>query len=225
MYFCTKKLFHPLMIKTFYFNDLRTCCYVLYDGTGECAIVDPGCYTETEKTRLTGFIEDNHLTPKMILLTHGHFDHVMGCAFVSSRWNIPTYMNRKDISQIARATSYGTYFGYTFDAPDQEPADISEGDIISFGRTSLEARLSPGHSPGGVVYYNAEEHYALTGDSLFAGSIGRTDLPGGDLDLLMNSLKERILTLPPDTTVCPGHGQSTTIGHEINTNPFLEHLF
>jgi len=213
------------MIKTFYFNDLRTCCYVLYDRTGECIIADPGCYTETEKGRLTRFIEENGLSPRMIILTHGHFDHVMGCAFVSRKWNIPTMMNHKDISQTERATSYGTYFGYTFDAPDNDFTDLRQGDVLSFGETSLKVLLTPGHSEGGVTYYNEQEGYALTGDSLFAGSIGRTDLPSGDLDLLMTSLKEQILTLPRRTLVYPGHGPSSTIGQEIDTNPFLESIF
>ncbi len=210
------------MIKTFYFNDLRTCCHVLYDDTKECAIVDPGCYTATEKGRLVAFIEDNGLTPRMILLTHGHFDHVMGCAFVSGKWNIPVFMNRQDIPQTERATSYGTYFGYEFEAPGSDFTDLKQGDVISFGGTSLQVRLTPGHSAGGVIYYNEIERYALTGDSLFAGSIGRTDLPSGDLDLLMKSLKEQILTLPGETVIYPGHGPASTIGEEINTNPFLE---
>jgi len=210
------------MLKTFYFNDLRTCCYVLYDKSGECAITDPGCYTESEYNRLFKFIEENKLTPIMVLLTHGHFDHMMGCGILTKKWDIPIYMNTVDISQINRATSYGAYFGYIFDTPASEPVHLKDGDVITFGESSLKVRHTPGHSRGGVIYYNEKEHYVLTGDSLFAGSIGRTDLPEGDYDILMCSLKDIIMTLPPETDVYPGHGPATTIAAETNTNPFLE---
>jgi len=210
------------MVKTFYFNELRTCCYVLFDESGECAIVDPGCCSVNEAGRLFKFVGEHHLTPVMVLLTHGHFDHMMGCAAVTDKWNIPMYMNTADISQIDRATSYGTYFGYTFDVPSSEPVDVKDGEVLSFGNTVLKVRHTPGHSKGCVIYYNETEHYVLTGDSLFAGSIGRTDLPEGDYDDLMESLKNVIMTLPPETDVYPGHGPATTIADEANTNPFLD---
>jgi len=210
------------MIKTFYFNELRTCCYVLYDESGKCAIVDPGCCSDSERNRLVKFIDEQGLTPEMVLLTHGHFDHMMGCGFVTGKWNIPIYMNTMDMSQIDRATSYGAYFGYTFDIPSREPVNLKDGDVISFGQTTLNIRHTPGHSEGCIILYNEKEHYVLTGDSLFAGSIGRTDLPGGDYDQLVDSLKNVIMVLPPDTEVYPGHGPATTIATEFNTNPFLE---
>ena len=105
------------MIQTFYFNDLRTCCYVLYDEAGECAIIDPGCIKQSEKDRLVKFIEEKHLHPRMILQTHGHFDHVMGNDFVATKWNIPTYLAAADIPQLRRSSSYGSYFGYEFGQP------------------------------------------------------------------------------------------------------------
>lgn len=210
------------MIKTFYFNELRTCCYVLYDDSCRCAIVDPGCCSGTEQNRLMKFIDENGLKPEMILLTHGHFDHVMGCGAVVRKWNIPMYMNTVDMSQIDRAPSYGAYFGFTFDMPESEPENIDDGGTVTFGNTTLKVSYTPGHSRGSVIYYNEKEHYVLTGDSLFAGSVGRTDLPEGDYDDLYKSLKDVIMVLPPDTDVYPGHGPATTIAAEAGTNPFLD---
>lgn len=215
-------VFLRYMVKTFYFNELRTCCYILSDKNGRCAIVDPGCCSVTEQSRLAKYIEENNLTPEMVLLTHGHFDHMMGCGFVLKKWEIPMYMNTIDISQINRATSYGAYFGYTFDAPASEPVNVEDGGTIEIGDISLAVRHTPGHSRGSVIYYNEKEHYVLTGDSLFAGSVGRTDLPEGDYDDLYASLKNIIMVLPPDTDVFPGHGPVSTIATEANTNPFLD---
>ena len=163
------------MIQTFYFNDLRTCCYVLYDEAGECAIIDPGCIKQSEKDRLVKFIEEKHLHPRMILQTHGHFDHVMGNAFVASKWNIPTYLAAADIPQLRRSSSYGSYFGYEFGQPSEDNVrDIKDGDIINVGTIQLRVLASPGHTAGGVLFYDEKGGYVFTGDTLFCGSIGRT---------------------------------------------------
>ena len=130
-------------------------------------------------------------------------------------------MNLGDISQVVSASSYGGYFGYSFEDPGEEFIDLKDGDEITFGHTALKVLHTPGHSKGGVVYYNEAEKYVITGDSLFAQSIGRTDLPGGDLDELMASLKNKILTLPEETKVYPGHGPATDIATEKQTNPFM----
>lgn len=209
------------MIKTFYFNDLRTCCYVLYDSGGKCAIIDPGCYSESEKNRIVKFVTENSLEPLMIINTHGHFDHVMGNAFVSSRWNIPTYLNRADLPQLRRASPYGSYFGYNFDPPVEDVIDMQDGDSVNVGGITLEVRTSPGHTAGGIILYDPKGGYAFTGDTIFKGSIGRTDLPGGDYDLLADSIRKKVLTLPKETILYPGHGPSTTIAYEMMTNPFI----
>ena len=212
------------MIQTFYFNDLRTCCYVLYDEAGECAIIDPGCIKQSEKDRLVKFVEEKHLHPRMILQTHGHFDHVMGNAFVARTWNIPTYINSADIPQIRRAASYGSYFGYEFEQPSEDLRDMKDGDIINVGSIQLKVLESPGHTEGGVLLYDEKGGYVFTGDTLFCGSIGRTDLPAGDFDKLSESLRTKVLPLPADTVVYPGHGPATDIGREKMTNPFLEDI-
>ncbi|MFA7116325.1 MAG: MBL fold metallo-hydrolase [Bacteroidales bacterium] len=212
------------MIKTFYFNDLRTACYVLYDHAGNCAIVDPGCGSDSEKNRLVKFVEENNLKPQKIINTHGHFDHVMGNVFVTRKWNIPTYMNVNDLKEVSRVAAYGKYFGYEIPQPRQDVIDIKDKDIIEVGDIKLQVRFVPGHSKGSVALYNEKEAYVISGDVIFAGSIGRTDLPGGDLDALKNSLATKILTLPPNTNILPGHGPKTDVASELATNPFLDFM-
>ena len=160
----------------------------------------------------------------MILQTHGHFDHVMGNAFVARTWNIPTYINSADIPQIRRAASYGSYFGYEFEQPSEDLRDMKDGDIINVGSIQLKVLESPGHTEGGVLLYDEKGGYVFTGDTLFCGSIGRTDLPAGDFDKLSESLRTKVLPLPADTVVYPGHGPATDIGREKMTNPFLEDI-
>ncbi len=212
------------MIQTFYFNDLRTCCYVLYDGTGECAIIDPGCIRQSERDRLVKFITDNSLRPKMIIQTHGHFDHVMGNAFVTSVWHVPTYLAAADMGQMRRARPYAGYFGYDIEEPSGEIIDMKDGDVLEIGGIRLEVLETPGHTPGGVMLYDREGGYVFTGDTVFCGSIGRTDLPGGDYDQLKESIRTKFLPLPSDTVVYPGHGPSTDVGRERMTNPFIEDI-
>ncbi len=212
-----------MQIKTFYFNDLRECTYVLWDETGECVIVDPGCYTDSEKSRLEKFIGENSLKPVKLLNTHGHFDHIMGNAFVAGRWNIKTYIHPEDKPHLERAVQYSNMFGYNVEQPSLETVDLSEGDEIKFGNSALKVLETPGHTRGGVSFYSDNDKFIITGDALFAGSIGRTDLPGGDYDQLMESLLKKIIQVGDDFTVYPGHGPVTTIANEKSSNPFLRY--
>lgn len=214
-----------IQTKTFYFNDLRECCYVLWDESKECVVVDPGCHSDSEKERLKKFIEDNDLVPQKMLNTHGHFDHVMGNAFVANTWNIMTYIHPMDKAQLERAVSYSDLFGFKVDEPSREIVDIEDGDTILFGNSRLKVLHTPGHTRGGVCFYSEEEdnQFVIVGDSLFAGSIGRTDLPGGDYDELMNSLLNKVVKLGDNYRVLPGHGPETTVAHEMSTNPFLRY--
>ena len=212
-----------IQIKTFYFNDLRECTYLLWDHTGECVIIDPGCHSNSEKERLNKFITENSLKPVKLLNTHGHFDHIMGNAYVADNWNVQCFIHPNDKPQLERATKYCEMFGYRIDEPPLNTTDIAEGDEITFGESSLKVIATPGHSRGGVSFYNQEQKIIFTGDSLFAGSIGRTDLPGGDYEELMDSLLNKVIKLGEDFTVYPGHGPSTTIGQELASNPFLRY--
>lgn len=211
-----------IKVKTFYVNQLRECCYLVYDQTGECVIVDAGIETPAEQQRIKKFIEENNLKPVKLLCTHGHFDHIMGNAFVTREWNIPTYIHPEDKGQMERAQQYCQMFGYNIEQPPLDTKDLNDGDVIKFGDSQLDVIYTPGHTRGGVCFYSAPDKVILTGDSLFAGSIGRTDLPGGDYDALMDSLHNKVCkVVDKDSVVYPGHGPETTIIHELNTNPFL----
>lgn len=212
-----------IQVKTFYLNDLRECCYILYDETKECVIIDPGCQNASEQERIVKFIESNGLKPVKLLCTHGHFDHIMGNAFVTKTWNIPTYIHPEDKGQLERAQQYCQMFGHTIEQPPLNTIDLKDGVPITFGNSSLDVLHTPGHTRGGVCFYSAPDKLIITGDSLFASSIGRTDLPGGDYDALMDSLLNKICKVDPASRVFPGHGPETTIGHELNTNPFLRY--
>lgn len=212
-----------MQIKTFYFNDLRECTYILWDDTCECVIVDPGCYSESEKSRLEKFILENSLKPVMLLNTHGHFDHIMGNAFVSQKWNVKTYIHPDDKPHLERAVQYSNMFGYNVEAPSLDTVDLNDGDELKFGNSLLKVMTTPGHTRGGVSLYSETDKFVITGDALFAGSIGRTDLPGGDYDQLMESLLGKIIKLGDDYAVYPGHGPATTIANEKSTNPFLRY--
>lgn len=210
-------------IKVFYLNDIRECCYIIYDDSKECAIVDPGMQTDNECGRIEKFITENQLKPVMLLCTHGHFDHVMGNAFVSKRWNIPTYINPNDKQLLMDAGNYFKSFGYDLEQPPIETIDLHDGDEIKFGETILKVITTPGHTKGSVCFYCEKGNFILTGDTLFAGSIGRTDLPGGDYDQLMESLLDKVIKVNKEARVLPGHGPESTIIVELQNNPFLRY--
>jgi Zn-dependent hydrolases, including glyoxylases len=210
-------------IKVFYVNDLRECCYIIYDETSECVIVDPGMQTNDECRRIEKFIDENNLKPVKLLCTHGHFDHIMGNDFVVKKWNIPTYINVNDKKLLENAEKYFDMFGYKIPQPPTNTIDLNDNDEVKFGNTILKVITSPGHTKGGVCFYCDKDNFILTGDSLFAGSIGRTDLPGGDYDELMESLLDKVVRVDKDARVLPGHGPETTIINELQNNPFLRY--
>ncbi|MFA5713768.1 MAG: MBL fold metallo-hydrolase [Bacteroidales bacterium] len=210
-------------IKTFYFNDLRVCTYLLWDSTKESVIVDPGCHSAAEEQRLLRFIEEKGLKPQLLVNTHGHFDHILGNGFIYKKWGLKAHIHKEDKPHLERAQSHAELFGYIIEKPPLETIELKEGDTLSFGNSYLKVIETPGHSRGGVSLYNPNQKFVITGDSLFAGSIGRTDLPGGDYEVLMDSLFTKLLKLGKEYTVYPGHGPSTTIAHELLTNPFLKY--
>lgn len=211
-------------VKVFYVNELRECCYLLWDETKECVIVDPGMQNANENARLEKFITEKGLTPKMVLLTHAHFDHIMGLAFIEKRWGVPVMMNSADKRLLADAEKYFKMWEAETELPSAETIDVEDGQSISFGNTKILAIATPGHTRGGMSYYVPKDNLLFTGDTLFAGSIGRTDLPGGDYDQLMESLLDKLIpTVDRDATVLPGHGYPTTIVQELQNNPFLRY--
>lgn len=211
-----------IKIKTFYFNELRECTYILWDETSEGVIIDPGCYTSNEEERLSEFIKKEGINLKKILLTHGHFDHIAGASFVSKNWDLEIFVNDADLDHIRRAPQYGSIFGWDIKPLENNKIrTINHGEEVVFGNSKLNILHTPGHTKGGVVYVSHEDKIAITGDTLFAGSIGRTDLPGGDYDELIYSLNNKVLVLGNDYKVYAGHGSETTIGVEKETNPYL----
>lgn len=210
-----------ISIQKFVVNPLGENSYILYDETGECIFVDPGFFFAEEHEEVKEYITANQLKPVMIANTHCHFDHIMGVEFVREEYKVPFLAHPDDAFLVERAVSQSQMFG--FDVPEVKPMDglLKEGDTLKFGNSEMKILHIPGHSPGHVVFYSEEEKVLVVGDVLFYGSIGRTDLPGGDFETLISGIKTKLLTLPDDTKVYSGHGPETSIGVEKWSNPFL----
>lgn len=209
-------------VKKFTFNPFQENTYVLHDATKECVIVDAGCYYPQELEDLKTFISENELKVTKLISTHSHLDHVFGNKVVLDFFKVPLGIHPEDeitLDALERtASTYGIPNVFKSPEPDFY---FNHGDFVEFGETKLEVRFVPGHAPGHVVFVNHKEGIVINGDCLFSGSIGRTDLPGGDHDLLITKIKEELFTLPSDFIVYTGHGPETTIGAEKSSNPFF----
>lgn len=204
------------------FNPFQENTFILWDETKECIIIDPGCYEENEKEYLSNFIQSNNLQPVKLINTHCHIDHILGNKFVSEKWNINLYMHKKDLPLMENSVEIARTYGFTeYEGSPYPKHFLEEGEILEFGNSKLGVLFTPGHSPGHICLLNKEENFVVSGDVLFNGSIGRTDLPGGNYDTLINSIKTKLLCLRNDTEVFCGHGPSTSIGKERLSNPFL----
>ncbi len=210
-----------LIIKSFTFGPFQENMFVLHDASNECAIIDPGCYTSAEQQILKKYIEEKKLHPVLLLNTHCHIDHITGNRFVHDTYRLFPLIHKEDLIVLQSQERVCQMYGLNYDPSPLPEKFIDEGDVVSFGQTKLKVLFTPGHAPGHVVFYNAENKFVINGDVLFSGSIGRTDLPLGDFDTLENSIKTKLYTLPNATVVYCGHGQATTIGHEKKNNPFV----
>lgn len=208
-------------IKIFEFNPIQVNGFVIFDETKECVLIDPACFEDYEKNELAAFIEKNGFIPKMVLNTHAHFDHIMGNKFCKEKYNIKVGLHEDDLFLYKRSSESALMFGMSVDDQPEPDFFIKDRQVIKFGNTELTAFLCPGHSPGSLVYGNIEEEILITGDVLFHGSIGRTDLPGGEYSTLINSIKNNLMILPDNIRVFPGHGPETNIGYERRSNPFI----
>jgi len=208
-------------IEKFVVNPLGENSLVLSDESGECIFIDPGFYYGEEYDEIRDYIYKNHLTPVKIVNTHCHFDHILGVDFIRKEYNIPFYAHAGDAFWVEKATEQGAMFGFTIAPVNPIDVFIIEGETVGFGNTELEVIHVPGHSPGHVVFYNRREKFLIAGDVLFYGSIGRTDLPGGDYQTLVDGIKTKVFSLPAETKVYCGHGPETSLGFEKKTNPFL----
>lgn len=210
-----------LSIHSFVFNDFGVNTYLVWDQNGRCLIIDAACYSYAEKKLLEDFISNNNLRPTLLINTHGHIDHILGNSFVANLYGLKLHAHRDGLLFYDQAPSYGAVFG--FDPGDEcKPSlFVEDGQMLECGEMKMEVMLIPGHAAGSICLYFKEDSLVFTGDVLFHGSIGRSDLPTGDGDLLIRGIKNRLLPLPKETKVFPGHGDSTTIGEELEFNPFL----
>lgn len=208
-------------IKTFVFNPFQENTFLLYDETRECIIIDAGCNEKHEFDEIDRFIAENKLILKSIVNTHCHIDHIMGNAYLVDKYKVPSAANKEDMPLLERSNDMALAFGFNVQEPPVPNQFVNEGEKITFGNTELEVKHVPGHSPGSIALYCEKDKFVIVGDVLFSGSIGRTDLPGGDYDTLIASINDKIFTLPNETQVYPGHGEKTTVKQEKSTNPFF----
>jgi hydroxyacylglutathione hydrolase len=196
--------------------------FIIWDEKStECAVVDPGCNNKSEELELENFIFNKCLTVKYLINTHCHIDHIFGCDFVKKIFN-PIYLApEKDLSLIQNAKMQAEMVGVDFSISILPDDYITEQKIVKIGNSELKFLFTPGHTPGEYCIYLPNENYCISGDVLFYDSIGRTDLWGGDYNTLINSIKEKLLTLPDETKIFPGHGEESTIFRERTQNPFL----
>ena len=208
-------------IQAFTFNPFSENTYILYDETKECVIIDPGCSNEHERQELADFIKEEELKPVKLLNTHCHIDHVFGNSFVAKNYNVQLEIHEKDLEVLHSLPQVSHLYGLNAEESVEPSGFLNEGDVVKFGNSSLEILFTPGHSPGSICFVAREDKFVIGGDVLFYGSIGRTDLPGGDHETLLTSIREKLFPLEDDFAVFSGHGQETSIGFEKKNNPFL----
>jgi len=211
-----------LAVKTFTFNPVQENTYLLYNEKQECCIIDPGCYFPEERQQLKSAIEKEGFKPVLLLNTHCHFDHIFGNRFVNETWGLIPHIHEKEQPVLDRAASSAQKWQLNFDTYSGKVEYLREGETVPLGGDSLSVLFTPGHSPGSISFYDSAAGYVIGGDVLFNASIGRTDLPGGNYDTLVQSIQTQFFTLPDETKVYPGHGPLTTIGFEKMNNPFVK---
>jgi glyoxylase-like metal-dependent hydrolase (beta-lactamase superfamily II) len=210
-----------LYLKSFCFNPFQQNTYLIFDDEGTAFVIDPGNSNATENSVLKNFIEEKKLHLSRLLLTHAHIDHVLGNKFIFDTYGLLPEVHQDDLFFIEKMTQTAAMYGVNCDASPMPKKYIHDGDSITLGKYAFDCIYTPGHSPGSISFYNAENKLLISGDVLFKTSIGRSDLPLGNHETLIQSIKEKLLILPDDTKVYSGHGPSTTIGFERENNPFL----
>ena len=211
------------MIKKFMFGPFQVNTYLIWDEiTNECAVIDPGCYNETEEKKLAGFISLNNLNVKYLLCTHCHIDHIIGCSFIKETYNPLFLVPEHDLPLLQNAGQQASTFHLKLKAPPAHDNIITEDLVLYLGDKKLNFIYTPGHTPGEYCIYLKDESICITGDVLFKDGIGRTDLWGGNYNTLIDSIKNKLFALPDDVTIYPGHGENSKIGIEKTQNQFLK---
>lgn len=195
--------------------------YLLYDETSEAVLIDAGNSNEDELQEIVQFIREEGLKLKMLLNTHAHIDHIIGNDDIIAMFDVPLYAHQGGLIFYNTIGQYASSLGIPKEQTHLPDVYINDGDELRFGNTRLKVLYTPGHADGSVCFYDAANRYVVVGDVLFQQSIGRTDLPTGDFDLLADSIRTKLYTLPDDTNVFPGHGPSTRISYEKMDNPFV----
>jgi hydroxyacylglutathione hydrolase len=210
-----------ISIQQFVFNSFMVNTYLLSDESGECVIIDPACNEEREEQELKAFLERNKLKLVRNINTHCHVDHILGNGYIAETFGIFPEYHKAAVPFFYTAKEIANSFGFNLDHIPEPKGFLDEGKKVTFGNSELTVFYTPGHADGSVCFYNEPNGFVITGDVMFRDTIGRTDLPTGDFNLLMKSIKEKLFTLPDETTVYPGHGPETTIGYEKINNPFI----
>ena len=211
-----------IKIRVFTFSPVQENTYVLYNEHNKAIIIDPGCYFTAEQETLKKFINDAQLEPVRLLNTHCHLDHVFGNKWVYDTWGLELYIHPGEEQMLKLAPLSGEKWGLPFVNYNGPLHFLNEGDSVLLDDDALQVILAPGHSPASICFYCEKQHILIGGDVLFRESIGRSDLPGGDHEILLKSIREQLFVLPDEVQVFPGHGPTTTIGHEKKHNPFLQ---
>ena len=214
--------FQTMTIRTFHFNPIQVNTLVLHDDTGEAIIVDPGNCQSFEDEQLKEYVETHHLTVKCIVNTHPHIDHIAGNNWCANHFNAPVWCHEAGMRIYNKSYAYAIAFGLSVDKMPAPAKFLKEGDEIRFGDQCLSVLYTPGHCDGSICLYDATNKFLICGDVLFEGSVGRSDLPTGNHELLLQMIREKIFTLPDDTVIYPGHGLNTTVAYEKTHNPFLQ---
>ena len=207
---------HPLPFNPFHENT-----YVLADDAGRAVVIDPGMSDRSEREGFDSFLRQHNLTLEACWLTHAHIDHVLGVPHVFAAYGLTPHLHELERPVYGANPQVATMYGMALATLPEPVYDIVEGTPVTIGQLSLKPLLAPGHSPGSVCFYHEASATLIGGDVLFRDSIGRTDLPGGDHETLLRSIREQVYSLPKETTVYPGHGPETTVAYERVNNPFV----
>lgn len=212
-----------LTVQSFTFNPYQENTYVVSDASGACVIIDPGCYAQRERDQLHAYIAGQKLQVEKLLNTHGHIDHMLGNHMVKTRYQVPFVTHAGVVAELEAVPAYGAMMGLQAEPSPPPDVLVAEGDVVTFGESRLEVLFTPGHSAGHISFFHRESESLFSGDVLFYDSIGRTDLPGGSLPVLMDSIFDKVLPLGDEVKVYCGHGPATTVGRERRQNPFILH--